>query len=225
MATNRKFSSDIAFTPSVKEIQHRKGSRRAYERMEAGGSWETRITAELAQFIEAQRSAFLATANAEGQPYIQHRGGPPGFLRVIDDRTIGFIDFTGNRQYITQGNLAVNPKAQLFLIDYANQARVKIWGEAKVLEAAGELAAKLMPEGYEARADQIIVFSVVAWDMNCRRHIPQRLEAADVAAALGDRDRRIEVLEAEVARLKTALQGGGEMAPSKGAGQNNDEPG
>ena len=225
MTVNRKFPSDIAFTPTVKEIQHRKGSRRAYERMEAGGSWETRITTELAQFIEAQRSAFLATANAEGQPYIQHRGGPPGFLRVIDDRTIGFVDFTGNRQYITQGNLAVNPKAQLLLIDYASQARIKIWGEAKVLEATGELAAKLMPEGYKARADQIIVFTVVAWDMNCRRHIPRRLEAADVEAALGERERRIETLEAEVARLQTALQGGAETAPIKDVGQTNDEPG
>jgi uncharacterized protein len=225
MAVKQKFSSDVAFTPVVKEIQHRKGSRRAYEHMEAGGSWETRITAELARFIEAQRSVFLATANAEGQPYIQHRGGPPGFLRVIDERTIGFVDFVGNRQYITQGNLAVNPKAQLFLIDYANQARVKIWGEAKVLEATGELAGRLMPEGYKARADQIIVFSVVAWDMNCRRHIPQRLEAADVEAALGERDRRIETLEAEVARLQMALRGGDEIAPDKDAGQGDDEPG
>ena len=225
MTVNKNFSSDIAFTSAVKEIQHRKGSRRAYEKMEAGGSWETRITTELARFIEAQRSVFLATANAEGQPYIQHRGGPPGFLRVIDERSIGFVDFTGNRQYITQGNLAVNPKAQLFLIDYANQARVKIWGEAKVLEATGKLADGLMPEEYKARADQIIVFSVLAWDMNCRRHIPQRLEAADVEAALGERDRRIEALEAEVARLQSALRGGGEIAPTKGVGQSSSEPG
>ena len=119
MDPTRTYSSDVAFTPSVKAVQTRKGSRRSYGRMEERGAWHTRITPDLARFIAAQRSIFLATANAEGQPYIQHRGGPPGFLRVLDDKTIGFADFVGNRQYITQGNLADNPKAHLFLIDYA----------------------------------------------------------------------------------------------------------
>jgi predicted pyridoxine 5'-phosphate oxidase superfamily flavin-nucleotide-binding protein len=195
------YSSDVAFTPSVKAVQNRKGSRDAYARMEERGAWPTRITPELAEFIAAQTSIFFATANREGQPYIQHRGGPAGFLRVLDDRTIGFTDFAGNRQYITQGNLADNPKAQLFLIDYENQQRVKIWGEARVVDGDAELTSQLMPEGYKARAEHAIVFTVAAWNANCHQHIPQRFEAADVAAALAMRDNRIAALEAEVRRL------------------------
>jgi predicted pyridoxine 5'-phosphate oxidase superfamily flavin-nucleotide-binding protein len=201
------YASDVAFTPSVKAVQARKGSRRSYERMEEGGSWQTRIPPDLARFIEAQTSIFLGTANKDGQPYIQHRGGPPGFLRVLDDKTIGFADFTGNRQYITQGNLADNPKAYLFLIDYARRKRIKIWGQARVVEGDAELAAKLMPEGYKARAEQAILFTIAAWDANCPQHIPQRFEAADVAAALAERDRRIEMLEGEIERLRGTKAG------------------
>ena len=170
--------------------------------MEEKGSWGTLITPELAAFIEAQISVFLATANADGQPYIQHRGGPPGFLRVIDERTIGFVDYAGNRQYITQGNLADNPKAHLFLIDYAHRRRVKIWGEAQAIEGDADLIARLMPADYKARPEQVILFSVSAWDVNCPQHIPQHFEAADVAAALAERDGRISELEAEVERLR-----------------------
>lgn len=195
------YASDVAFTPSVKAVQARKGSRRSYGRMEERGSWETRITPDLAGFIAAQTSVFLATANAEGQPYIQHRGGPAGFLRVLDDRTIGFVDFAGNRQYITQGNLADNPKAYLFLIDYAQRRRIKIWGEARVVEGDAALLARLMPDGYAARPEQVILFTVSAWDSNCPQHIPQRFEAADVAAALAVRDKRIADLEAEIKLL------------------------
>jgi len=198
------YSSDVAFTPTVKAVQARRGSRRSYERMEARGSWQTRITPDLAGFIEAQTSIFLATANGAGQPYIQHRGGPPGFLRVLDDSTIGFADFAGNRQYVTLGNLADNPKAYLFLIDYAQRRRIKIWGEARVVEGDAGLTARLMPEGYGARPEQVILFTVSAWDTNCPQHIPQRFEAADVAAALARRDGRIAELEAEVARLTKA---------------------
>jgi predicted pyridoxine 5'-phosphate oxidase superfamily flavin-nucleotide-binding protein len=196
------YSSDVAFTETVKSIQARKGSRRTYARMEEGGSWETHITPELKEFIEAQTSVFLATANAEGQPYIQHRGGPAGFLHVLDDRTIGFADFVGNRQFITIGNLGENPKAHLFLIDYANQQRVKVWGMARVVEGDAELMARLMPQAYKARAAQVILFEVAAWDANCRQHIPQRFEAAEVAAALSERDRRIKALESEIERLR-----------------------
>ena len=197
------YSSDVAFTATVKSVQTRKGSRRAYARMEETGSWESRITPDLKEFIEAQTSAFLATASAEGQPYIQHRGGPVGFLRVLDDQTIGFVDFVGNRQFITVGNLAENPKAHLFLIDYAQRRRVKIWGEARVVEGDTELTAQLMPQGYKARAAQVILFKVVAWDANCPQHIPQRLEAADVAAVLAERDRLIEALESEIGQLRS----------------------
>ncbi len=198
-----KISSDVAFTPAVKAIQERKGSRRGYASMEERGGWRTLITPDLAAFIGEQISIFMATVNADGQPYIQHRGGPPGFLHVLDERTIAFADFSGNRQYISQGNLAENPRAHLFLIDFMHQRRVKIWGEAKVVENDPELMARLMPEGYKARPEQVIVFKVSVWDSNCHQHIPQRFEAADVAAALETRERRIAELEAEVARLKS----------------------
>ena len=204
MADIRSYTSDLAFTPSVKAFQTRRGSREAYGRMEANGSWETRVSPDLALFIEAQTSVFLGTANTEGQPYIQHRGGPPGFLRVLDDQTIGFADFRGNRQYITLGNLADNPKALLFLIDYTTRRRVKIWGEARVIEGDMGLTARLMPSGYKARPEQVVLFSVLAWDANCPQHIPQRLDAAAVSAALAERDQRIAALEAERQRLQSA---------------------
>lgn len=202
MDTILRFSSDIAFTPAVKAIQTRKGSRAALARREeAGGAWPTAITPELAAFIAEQRSVFLATASATGQPYIQHRGGPPGFLHILDDKTIAFADFIGNRQYITQGNLAENPQAYLFLIDYARPRRIKLWGTARVADDPA-LLARLMPEGYRARADAAILFTVAAWDTNCPQHIPQRLDAPAVAAALEERDRRIAALEAELARWR-----------------------
>ena len=196
------YSSDIAFTPMVKSIQQRKGSRSAYARMEESGSWKTLIDAELKIFIEAQTSAFLATVNGDGQPYIQHRGGPAGFLQVLDQGTIGFVDFVGNKQYITMGNLAENPKAHLFLIDYARQIRVKIWGVARVVEGDEELTARLMPPAYKARASQNILLTVTAWDASCPQHIPQRFEAVDVAAALAQRDERIIALESEIQKLR-----------------------
>jgi predicted pyridoxine 5'-phosphate oxidase superfamily flavin-nucleotide-binding protein len=196
------YPSDVAFTPAVKAVQERKGSRQSYARMEEAGSWKTRVTPDLKAFIEEQRSVFLATANAQGQPYIQHRGGPPGFLKVLDDQTLGFVDFVGNRQFITLGNLAENNQAHLFLIDYAHRKRVKIWGEARVVENDATLTERLLPLDYRARPGQIILFAVKAWDANCPQHIPQRTEAADVTAALEQRDRRIAELEAELASLR-----------------------
>ncbi|MFC5069675.1 pyridoxamine 5'-phosphate oxidase family protein [Flaviflagellibacter deserti] len=200
--TAHVYPSDVAFTPSVKDIQDRKGSRTGYAAMEASHGWQTEITPDLAAFIDAQISVFLGTVNADGQPYIQHRGGPPGFLRVLDDHTIAFADFRGNRQYITQGNLADNPKAFLFLIDYANRRRVKLWGEARVVEGDDDLVAHLMPANYRARPEQALLFTVNAWDGNCPQHIPQRFEATDVAAALAVRDEKIKELEAEIERLR-----------------------
>jgi predicted pyridoxine 5'-phosphate oxidase superfamily flavin-nucleotide-binding protein len=197
-----RFPSDVAFTPAVKAIQARKGSRHAYARMETGAGWQTAITPDLAEFIAAQTSAYLATANAAGQPYIQHRGGPAGFLHVLDDETIAFADFRGNRQFISSGNLAENPQAHLFLMDYAQRQRIKIWGNARVVEGDAALMKKLMPADYKARGEQCILFTVTAWDANCSQHIPQRLEAADVERALADRDRRIAALENEIAALK-----------------------
>ena len=195
------YSSDVAFTPTVKAIQARKGSRRAYALQEEAGAWRTAIDDELKDLVQAQTSVFLATVNAEGQPYMQHRGGPPGFLRVIDSQTIGFVDYAGNRQFITSGNLADNPKAFLFLIDYAHRRRIKIWGTARVVEGDAALTAHLMPANYKARAEQVILFAVTAWDANCPQHIPQRFEAADVAAALAANDLQISALKAELALL------------------------
>jgi predicted pyridoxine 5'-phosphate oxidase superfamily flavin-nucleotide-binding protein len=196
------FSSDVAFTPTVKALQTRKGSRRAYERQEEAGAWHTEIDTDHRDFIQAQTSIFLATANSDGQPYIQHRGGPAGFLQVVDSTTIGFVDFAGNRQFITSGNLADNPKAYLFMIDYARRQRIKIWGTAKVVEGDADLTARLMPADYKARAEQVILFTVTAWDSNCPQHIPQRFESSDVADAIVAKDEQIAALKAELAMLK-----------------------
>ena len=198
MSEPLQFSSDVAFSPAVKAAQARLGSRETYARQEQDGGWETRITPDLARFIQAQTSVFLATASAEGQPYIQHRGGPPGFLRVLDEQRLAFADFRGNRQYISVGNLSQNPKAQLFLMDYAHRRRVKIWGEAQVVEDQPELTASLMVEGYKARAERAIVFRVSAWDSNCPQHIPQLIDAQRVQALLRERDARIAELEEQL---------------------------
>lgn len=196
--------SDVAFTPTVKAVQSRKGSRAAYER----APWARDIEPDLARFIAAQTSFFLATANSAGQPYVQHRGGPPGFLHVLGPTTLGFANFAGNRQYITAGNLADNPKAFLFLIDYVGRQRVKLWGEARLIESDADLVAQLMPQGYKARHEGAILFEVAAWNVNCPQHIPQRFEAADVAEALASREARIAELEAEIAALRAPANSG-----------------
>lgn len=211
--TGSPLSSDVGFTPTVKAIQARKGSRDSYAKMEMRGGWKTEIDEGLAAFIRAQRSFFFATANAQGQPYIQHRGGPPGFLHVVDSGTLAIADFRGNRQYISQGNLEDNSRAFIFLIDYAHRQRVKIWGRAKMIEGDDDLAEKLMPLGYKARAEQVLIFEVDAWDANCPQHIPQRFEAEDVAAAIAERDRRIEALEAEIAAMQLAQQSNSDTQP------------
>ncbi len=197
------YPSDIVFTPAVKALQQARGSRHAYARMEQARGWQTGITDDVRGFIEAQTTLFMATANLDGQPYMQHRGGPAGFLHVLDEHTLAFADFTGNRQFISTGNLADNPKAQLFLMDYAQRQRIKLWGEARV-ESDPALIERLMPAGYKARAEQAIVFTVKAWDANCPQHIPQLIAVDEVVPAIVERDQRIAELEAEVARLKKA---------------------
>ncbi len=192
-------SSDVAFTPAVKAIQSRKGSREAYAER---GDWRTEIDENLAAFLGEANSFYFATASAEGQPYIQHRGGPKGFVKVLDKNTLAFADYAGNRQYITQGNLSENPKAYIFVMDYAHRRRVKLWGEAEIVEDDPALLQSLMPKGYRARPEQVILFRISAWDTNCPQHIPQKFDAADVAAALAARDARIAELEAEIAALK-----------------------
>lgn len=192
--------ADIAFTAAVKAAQERKGSRAIYDGMEMGQA----IDEGLAAFIAGVRSFYLATASAAGQPYIQHRGGPPGFLQVVGDRTLAFADFKGNRQFITTGNLAENPRAHIFLMDYAHRQRIKLWGTARVVEGDAALEQRLMPEFYRARAEQVILFDIEAWDANCPQHIPQMFHADDVRTALAERDARIAGLEAELAALRGA---------------------
>lgn len=201
MTTGQTYASDVAFTPAVKAIQARKGSREAYARAEQRG-WRTEVDENLAAFLADANSFYFATASADGQPYIQHRGGPKGFLKVLDKQTLAFADYAGNRQYLTQGNLSENPKAYIFVMDYAHRRRVKIWGEARVVEDDDALTDALMPKGYRARPEQVIVFKIAAWDTNCPQHIPQKFDAADVAAALAASDQRIAELETEVAALK-----------------------
>jgi uncharacterized protein len=202
MSDVHTYSSDVAFTPAVKAIQARKGSRDGYAGMEERGGFRTEIDEDLAGRLAQANSFYFATASADGQPYIQHRGGPKGFVKILDKNTLAFADYSGNRQYITQGNLSENPKAYMFVMDYAHRRRVKIWGEARVVDDDPALLQALMPKGYRARPEQVIVFRIAAWDTNCPQHIPQKFDAADVAAALAARDGRIAELEAELAALK-----------------------
>jgi predicted pyridoxine 5'-phosphate oxidase superfamily flavin-nucleotide-binding protein len=197
-------SSDIAFSPRVKALQEQRGSRSAYARMEARGGFRTAITPDLVAFMAEVDTAFLATSNAEGQPYAQHRGGPAGFIRALDEHTLGFADFSGNRQYITAGNLEENDRAFLFLIDYAHRRRVKLWGRARVVQDSG-LVARLMPEHYNARPEQAVLFTVEAWDINCPQHIPRKVDAAAAAAALARLEAERDRLAEENAALRARL--------------------
>lgn len=167
-------NSDIAFTDAVKEAQRAHGSRAVYEKAMAHRDWPATIDDGLATFIAARDSFYLATASADGQPYVQHRGGPTGFLKVLDDRRLAFADYAGNRQYITVGNLADNPRAFIFLIDYPNRRRIKIWGRAEVVEGDPELRERVIDPDYDAKIEHVIVFVVEAWDINCRQHIARR---------------------------------------------------
>ena len=196
-------SSDIAFTPRVKAIQAERGSRANYARMEERGGFRTELTDDLAQFLARVDTAFLATANAAGQPYTQHRGGPKGFIRILGPRTLGFADYKGSRQYITTGNLTENDRAFLFLMDYAHRRRVKIWGRARIVADDDALVERLMPGGYDARPEQAILFDVEAWDINCPQHIPQKIDAGDVEEVVLQLRARIARLEEE----NTALRG------------------
>ena len=190
--------SDVAFTPSVKAAQEARGSRKLYARLEEPGEgWETTVDGDLARFIAEQDSFYLATANAEGQPYIQHRGGPKGFLRVVDEHTLGFADYAGNQQYVSLGNLADNDRAFIFLMDYAQRRRVKIWGRARFVENDPELIASLTVPGGKGRPQRALLFEITAWDVNCPQHIPRKVDAAIVTELRA----RIAELEAQVATL------------------------
>jgi len=170
-------SSDVAFSPSVKGVQAERGSRAAYARVEQRGGFETVITDELRDFLADIDTAFLATASADGQPYVQHRGGPRGFLRALDDTTIGFVDFTGNKQYVTTGNLRENDRVCLLLMDYEHLRRVKVWGHARAVPATPALLERLAAGAGTGRVEQVILIAVTAWDGNCSKHIPRKLGA------------------------------------------------
>lgn len=189
--------SDIAFTSSVKAVQSRLGSREGYASMERRGGWSSVVTPELAAFLSERDTFFISTVNVEGQPYIQHRGGPPGFLKVLDERTLGFSDFSGNRQYITVGNLDDNPKAFIFLMDFANRRRIKIWGRAEVVENDPELKEKLFDPAYGSEPERMFVFHIDAWDVNCPQHIKPRFTEEEVGESLQSLRARIAELEAE----------------------------
>ena len=196
------FPSDIAFTPAVKAIQKQKGSRTTYARMEKGRGWQTEITPDLTGFLAELDMFYLGTANAGGQPYIQYRGGPPGFLKAIDEHTLGFADFSGNGQYITIGNLSENPQAFIFLMDYANGSRIKLWGTAKVVEDDRGLLDRLGDSGYPGQVERAILFTVAAWDVNCSQHIHKRFTLQQIAPALEKLQQRIKELEDQAAGLQ-----------------------
>jgi predicted pyridoxine 5'-phosphate oxidase superfamily flavin-nucleotide-binding protein len=196
-------NSDIVFTPAAQRAQAERGSARAYDKRIAAG-FPDHITPDLAAFIGELDTAFLATVSAAGAPYIQHRGGPKGFIKVLDDKTLGFADYAGNRQYITLSNLADNDRAYLFLLHFAARRRIKIWGRARVVEDDPALLARLADPGYRARPERVILFTVEAWDVNCSQHITARFSEAEIAEATVALRERIAALEAENARLRAA---------------------
>ena len=174
-------TSDIAFTPAVKALQEQSGSRAGYARMAEKRDWRDTVTPELAAFLAERDSFYLASASAEGRPYIQHRGGPKGFLKALDDKRLAFADFGGNRQYISAGNLSENDRASIFLMDYPNRRRIKLWGRARVVEDDPELLERLVEPGYGANPERAILFEVEAWDFNCPQHITPRYTEDQIA--------------------------------------------
>ena len=196
----RQYPSDVAFTPAVKNIQQAKGSRSSYARVEQSRGWRTRVTPDLAEFLSRLDMFYLGTANAEGQPYIQYRGGSPGFLKVLDENTLAFADFGGNRQYITLGNLSENSKAFIFLMDYSQSQRVKLWGTARVVEDDPELLDQLRDPDYPGKVERAIVFTIEAWDMNCPQHIHPRFSKEQIAPVIEGLQNRIADLEAQLAQ-------------------------
>jgi predicted pyridoxine 5'-phosphate oxidase superfamily flavin-nucleotide-binding protein len=198
-------ASDVAFTPAVKSIQQRLGSRPTYERVEQGPGWARTITEDLAGFIAERDSFYLGTASAEGQPYIQHRGGKPGFLKVVDEHTLAFADFSGNRQYISMGNLSENDRAFIFLMDYPNRRRVKIWGRAEFVEDDHELLTRLVDADHDARPERAFVFHVEAWDVNCPQHITPRFTQTEIESVIRDLERRNDALQKRIEELESSV--------------------
>jgi len=197
-------NSGRVFTPAAQRAQAERGSAKAYERRTAEG-FPDRITPELAKFIAEQDTAFLATATADGAPYVQHRGGPKGFIKIIDEKTLGFADYRGNRQYLTLANLSENDRAFLFLLDPARRQRIKFWGRARIVENEPELVQRLFDDGYKARPERAILFTIEAWDVNCSSHIVTRFTEAEIGEAFAAVQTKIAELERENARLRAAV--------------------
>jgi len=197
-------NSELIFPPAVRRAQAERGTAQLYDRKVENGFPDT-VTPELAAFIAEQDTAFLATASADGAPYIQHRGGPKGFIKVIDERTLGFADYRGNKQFITLGNLSENDRAYLFLLDFSRRQRIKLWGRARVVENDDALVEKLFDHGYKARPERAILFTIEAWDVNCSQHITARMTVPEVEGLLGTVQDRIAALQAENATLRAAL--------------------
>jgi predicted pyridoxine 5'-phosphate oxidase superfamily flavin-nucleotide-binding protein len=192
--------SDIAFTRAVRELQTRMGSRSKYEAFDRAADRRDQLGERETEFIRHSDHFFQATVGETGWPYVQHRGGPAGFLEVLDDRTIAYADFRGNVQYISVGNLTGNDRVSLILMDYANKRRLKILGHARVVEAADDpqLIARVTVPGYAAAVERAVVISIGAWDWNCPQHITQRFTVAEVEAVVAP-------LQAEIERLRARL--------------------
>jgi uncharacterized protein len=194
----------LVFTPAAQQAQAERGSAKAYEKRLAEGFPDT-VTPELAAFIAEQDTAFLGTASANGAPYIQHRGGVKGFIKVIDERTLGFADYRGNRQYITLANLSENDRAFLFLLDPARRQRIKIWGRARMMENDAALVERLFDAGYKAKPERALLFTIEAWDVNCSQHIVPRFTEAELESAFKKIEAKIAALETENAALRAQL--------------------
>ena len=203
---------EIVFPAAAQRAQAERGSATAYARKKDEG-FPDRVTPELAAFIAEQDTAFLGTTSVDGAPYIQHRGGPKGFIKVVDEKTLGFADYRGNRQYITLGNLSENDRAFLFLIDFSRRQRIKIWGRARVVEDDDALVQKLFDEGYKARPERVILFTIEAWNANCSQHITARLSEGEIEQLFASIQQQIGALQAENARLRAALASRDERAP------------
>ncbi len=191
-------ADDVMFSPAVKAEQTRLGSRSMFE----GRDFKSEITDDLRQFLAVVDTFFFATASADGRPYVQHRGGPPGFLKPIGTHMLAFADFAGNRQYITLGHLKENDRAHIFIPHFATQQRVKLWGRARVVEGDLALMERLVDPAYKARPERAVVFTLEAWDANCPQHIVPRYSEAEIAPAFDKLAQRIKELEEEVERLK-----------------------
>ena len=201
----KKPVSDIAFTEAVKEAQRQRGSRKTYDVLERSGGWKDTVDESLANFLAQRDFFYFGTASRDGRPYIQYRGGPKGFVKVIDPNTLAFADYAGNRQYISLGNLSENDRAFMFFIDYPTRTRIKIWGRAKFIESDPELLARLADPGYETVAERVLVFHMQAWDVNCRKYIHERWTKEELEDVLLPMRQQVAELKSENNRLRAEI--------------------